>query len=211
MLVPPSEQIKEDVLDLFEELDSCTARSGPNHPLTLAVASKLATALRRAGDLDQAAGLLEQVLESMASSGDDLASIDLLGTLGEIMMERGRWDEAAKVYRERLDVSIRCSGEFNAGSIAAKADLACALFELGADAQANALEEQALDAARLHLRSAHSVSCVLAWNRALRYESYGEHELARNLLISDLTWLLAVDGSFLTSDQLSIRAMLVDK
>jgi hypothetical protein len=55
------------------------------------------------------------------------------------------------------------------------------------------------------------VTCVLAWNRALRHEDCGEPDFARTIVVNELAWLLTEDDTRLCADQLAIRAMLAER
>ncbi len=102
-------------------------------------------------------------------------------------------------------------GENHRDTIAAKGDLAAVLFELGREEEAASLELEALESARMHLGKTHSVTCVLAWNRALNCERSGDPDAARHVISNELTWLLTEDSSRLQEDQNIIRAMLVER
>ena len=60
-----------DILELFAALDSHTNQFGPYDPHTVAVVNELAMALWRAGDSDQAVGLLSQALDGLEYISDD--------------------------------------------------------------------------------------------------------------------------------------------
>jgi hypothetical protein len=96
-------------------------------------------------------------------------------------------------------------------TLSAKGDLAAVLFELGHDEEASLLEREAFENARTHLGKTHSVTCVLAWNRALSYESCGDPDAARRVFADELAWLLAEDPSDLETDQNIVRAMLAER
>jgi len=51
----------------------------------------------------------------------------------------------------------------------------------------------------------------MARNRALRYETNGDDEAARSILINDLAWLLKETDATLVTDQRMIRAMLAKR
>jgi len=156
------------IAGLTAALDSQTARLGPFHPQTIRVANKLAIAFWSAGNINRAIGLLDQALDGLACSvdRDHPVRTDLLSTLGEIMVQQAHLEQAALIYREVLDLSIRHSGENHPSALAAKGDLAAVLFELDLEEEATRLETQACEGARIHLGKTHPVSCVLAWNRA---------------------------------------------
>jgi hypothetical protein len=77
--------------------------------------------------------------------------------------------------------------------LAAKGDLALVLFELRQSEEAIRLEGETYAAARARLGTMHPVSGVLAWNRALRRETCGEFDLARAIVVDELSWLLTKD------------------
>ena len=202
-----------DIPELFAALDSHTNQFGPYDPHTVAVVNELAMALWRAGDSDQAVGLLSQALDGLEQppDGEGTVRVNLLCTLGEIMVEQCRMEQARVVYREVLDLCVRRSGEWHPSSLAAKGDLAVVLFSLGEVTEARHVEEQAITDARFHLGDRHSVTSVLAWNRALRYDisddSNAVHEIAGN----QLAWLLTEQDSRLEPDQRTIRYMLAKR
>ena len=55
------------------------------------------------------------------------------------------------------------------------------------------------------------MSCVLAWNRALRFETNGDDEAARAIFCNELAWLLTQTDEALATDQKMIRAMLAKR
>jgi tetratricopeptide (TPR) repeat protein len=182
----PFQEVQESIPDLFDALNRTTSQLGAFHPQTLDVVNRLAIALWEIGDIAQAIGLLEQAIEANGCSGpeahsecvvrvkDDPVHSRLLCTLAEIMVEQARWDRAATLYREVLEGCIRRFGSNHASSLAAKGDLALALFELGQADEASELEREASESAREHLGKTHPVTCVLAWNRAARLENDGD-------------------------------------
>jgi hypothetical protein len=109
-----------------------------------------------------------------------------------------------------LELCIRRSGENHPSSLAAKGDLATALFEIGENEEAAQLEMQPSESAQIHLGKIHPVTCVLAWNRVLRYESNGDVELARAIVVKELSWLLSEDDKNLGADLKVVRAMLAE-
>ena len=127
------------------------------------------------------------------------------------MVEQGNWEQAESIYREILDCCIRRSGSNHESSLAAKGDLVVVLFESGKTAEASEIERDASDRARRYLGRTHSVTCVLAWNRALRLEDDGEPDSARAILLNDLLWLLSEDENELQTDQRALKAMLAKR
>jgi tetratricopeptide (TPR) repeat protein len=199
--------------DLVAALDLSAAELGPFHPQTIVVVNRLAMAFWKAGDINQAVGLLDQALDGMASSyaSDHPVRSDLLCTLGEIMAAQGSWEPAALIYREILEDCVRRSGSNDASSLAAEGDLAVVLFELGKATEAGEIERDAADRARTYLGKTHPVSCVLAWNRAQRLEGDGDADSARAIIANDLLWLLSEDENELQTDQKAVRAMLAKR
>jgi tetratricopeptide (TPR) repeat protein len=191
-------------------LRSCTDRLGPGHPETLTAAKTLATAFWLAGYTDQAIGLLDQALDfSAATLGrEHPIRVDLLGTLGEILFEQRHLEQAEAIQREVLEYHIRNSGPNHSSSLEAKGDLAAMLYELGQDEEASRFEQEAFDEAQTHLGKTHSITCVLAWNRAISYERRGDLDSARGIIASELVWLLVADPSCLEPDQKTIRNLL---
>lgn len=205
----PSRGVKESIIGLFDELDRNTSQLGAFHPLTLATINRLAIALWKAGDAPQAADLLDQAIQaapSFAPGGHVRCS--LLCTLGEVMVDQSRWEEAATTYREALQSCVRCFASKHPRSFAAKGDLAGILFELGEAAEAAELEQEAWEGAREHLGGSHEVTCVLAWNRARRLEENGDGNAAQTILVEHLSWLLTADDANLESDHQTVKALL---
>lgn len=91
-----------DVRRLIGVLESHSAEFGTFHPQTIAVANQLAAAFWRAGNIDQAIGILEQALMGLDSSDEPEHSVraELLGTLASIFAEQGHWENAGDVYRD---------------------------------------------------------------------------------------------------------------
>jgi tetratricopeptide (TPR) repeat protein len=198
-----------EIQGLLAALDSHTSSFGADHPQTLAAVNNLALAFWRAGDIDGAIGLLDQALDRTSHRGlQHPIQIDLLSTLGEIMLEERHLEQAGVIHREVLECRVRHAGANHPKSLEAKAGLAAVLFELGHDEEATLLEKEAFESARAHLGKAHPVTCVLAWNRALSHERRGELDSARSIIVSELVWLLAEDESLLQADQKTIQTML---
>jgi tetratricopeptide (TPR) repeat protein len=197
----------------LDALDSHTDLFGPDHPSTLAVVRELGVALWCAGDIDGAVDLLEQLLDRATSclGGEHPLRVEVLTTLGEIVFEQRRLERAGAIHREVLEQRVRQAGANHPLALAAKADLAAVLFELGQDEEANSLEREAFESARIHLGKSHSVTSVLAWNRALGYEGRGDLDSARKILSEELTWLLAEDPSGLETDQNIVRGMVAER
>lgn len=127
------------------------------------------------------------------------------------MLEQGHWAPATLVYREALDLRIRHLGANHESSLATKGDLAAVLFELGDTTEAAQLEREAIEAAVIYLGKTHPVSCVLAWNRAQRYEDGGDADSAKAIVAKDLLWLLAEDDARLADEQKEIRTLLAER
>lgn len=198
---------------LRANLEQHVSRYGPFHPIAVAAANQLAIAYWAAGDVQQAVGILDQALEDLARSEyrDHSVRTDVLCTLGEIFVEQSLWQPARDVFREVIDCCTRCSGPNHPSVLAAKGDLAIALFELGESTEAKELERQAARDAREHLGPNHPVACVLAWNRALRQHQDGNSNAARRVLADELAWLLTVDESALNEDQKTIRGLVAEQ
>jgi Tetratricopeptide repeat len=203
---------QESIPDLFDEVDWSTSRFGASHPQTVAMVNRLAIALWKVGDIHQAVDLLNQAVEATACTvPDHRVQCDLLCTLGEIMVEQARWDEAAKIYPEVLESCTRWFGLDHPSSLAAKSDLVAVLFELGEGTEAAKLEREAWESAREHLGRRHAVTCVLAWNRALRLEENGDGNAARAILVDDLLWLLTEEDANLETDHHTVKALLAKR
>jgi tetratricopeptide (TPR) repeat protein len=202
-----------DTQALVAMLDSYTDRFGPYHPDTLDVVKELAIAFWRAGDIDQAVGLLDQALDHLTSSlgAEHPARVDVLSTLGEIMFEQRHLEQAGTILREVMECCVRHSGANHPSSLAAKGSLAAALFDLGCEEEAGFLEREAFESARTHLGKTHPVTCVLAWNRTLMFERRRDLDSAREVVVNELVWLLAEDPACLEADQNTIRTMLAER
>jgi hypothetical protein len=194
-------------------LAMCTDVMGPDHPETLAATRKLGMALWRAGYNDQAISVLDQALSGMTPTleRDHPERIELLCTLGEILLEQRLPEQCEAIFREIVECCTRRGGENHPSALAAKGDLAIVFFELGKEREAATLEQEAAESAPTHLGTSHPVSCVLAWNRALRHRKCGDPSSARRIVISELVWLLAEEASSLGPDQNSIRTMLAEE
>ena len=121
--------------ELIAALDSHTSQFGPYDLHTVTVVNELAVALWHAGDSDQAVQLLAQALDGLGPRGEDgTVRLNLLCTLGEIIMEQCRMEQARSVYREMLDLCIRrmrydLSGDSAAAQEIVKNELARLLTE----------------------------------------------------------------------------------
>ncbi len=127
------------------------------------------------------------------------------------MGDAGDVDGGIALLQEALDRATSSLGANHPDSLAAKGDMAAVLFELGLEEEASSLEREAFEGARTHLGKTHSVTCVLAWNRALNYERRGETDCARRILADELVWLLAEDPAGLETDQNIVRSMLAER
>ena len=142
---------------------------------------------------------------------DHLDTLGIAYQLAIALREAGDPDGAAGMLHQALELLISTVGVNHPKSLAAKGDLAAVLFELGRDAEAGVLEREAFESAQAHLGKTHSVTNVLAWNRALNYERSGDLDSARNVFTQELSWLLVEDPSGLETDQNAIRGMLADR
>jgi Tetratricopeptide repeat len=201
------------VSTLWDALDWHSDLFGPHHRRTLAAAHRLALALWHTDDVHGAVVLLRGGLDCIASTfgSQDPMRVDFLTTLGAILFEQRDLEQAGAINREVLEYHVRLSGANHPAALAAKSDLAAVLFELGQDDEAGLLEQEAFESARTHLGKTHSVTCVLAWNRALNCERRGDVDSARSVLIEELVWLLAEDPSGLETDQNIVRTMLAQR
>ncbi|MBV9504890.1 MAG: tetratricopeptide repeat protein [Acidobacteriia bacterium] len=196
---------------MLATLDSCATKLGPFDPQTVTVANQLAIAYWNAGETNQAISILNRALDGIeaAAGGEHQARIHLLGTLGRIMTEEAHWEQAGVVFGEILDLCTQQYGAQHASSLAAKGDLATVLFESGKSVEAAELEREALAGAHMFLGRRHPVTCVLTWNRGLRFEREAGTRLADAM--ADLLWLLAEEDASLDADQKEIRAMLANR
>jgi tetratricopeptide (TPR) repeat protein len=199
-----------DIEGLMAELDRRAAEFGPYHPETVVAAHQLAVAFWCAGDPKRAIGILKQALRCFQPSAypNHPIHLDLLGTFAEILVKQGQLDRAAAVYREAVGLAIRSSSANHPNSLAAKGDLSLVLFQLGKIEEAACLEAEAYVSAQEYLGRNHAVTCVLAWNRALRLEAAGDIAGANAVMASELTWLLTRSEESIEPDQRMIRAML---
>jgi tetratricopeptide (TPR) repeat protein len=199
-----------DIRGLIAALDRRAAKFGPYHPETLATAHQLAIAFWCAGDPNRAIGILKQALQGLDPSveSNHPVRMDLLSTFAEILAEQGQLDLAAVIYRDVLGLAIRSSGANHPKSLAAKGDLSRVLFELGKTEEAACLEAEAYMSAQEYLGRNHPVTCVLAWNRALRLEASGDMTAANAIMAGELTWMLTQAQDAMEPDQKMIRAML---
>ena len=120
-------------------------------------------------------------------------------------------DGAVALLNQALHCLTSSLATNHPATLAAKGDLAAVLFELGREEDAGSLELEAFESARTHLGKTHSVTCVLAWNRAMNCERFGDHDAAREVISNELTWLLTEDPTRLEEDQNIIRSMLATR
>jgi|SRR5579863_2063517 len=203
----------EEVYELMTELDSHTRLLGQFHPQTLAMVRRLAISFWRAGEVGHAIGLLDQALNDLTSSlgpGHPFRG-DMLKTLANILYEECCLEPAAVVQRELTEWWILRGGANHPNSLEAKGSLAAILFELGQDQEAGRLEQDAFNSARTYLGQFHPVTCVLAWNLALRRGRRGDPDSQRRIVVNELVWLLAQDPSCLDTDQNAVRSMLTER
>lgn len=200
----------EDLEEHVATLRLCTEQLGPCHPRTLTAANRLAVAFWLAGYTDQAVGLLDHALEFVASTpGSDYPQrVDLLSTLGEILLEQRHLEPAEAIQREVMEHRIRHSGPNHSAALEAKGDPAPMLYELGRDDEAARLEQEAFEGARAHFGRAHTVTCVLVWNRAMSCERCRDSDSARSIFVNELAWLLGTEPACLEPAQHTIRTFL---
>ena len=142
---------------------------------------------------------------------DHLETLRVTHQLALALWRVGDLDGAAGTLHQALERFTSTVGVNHPKSLAAKGDLAAILFDLGRDAEAGLLEREAFESACTHLGKTHSVTNVLAWNRALNYERSGDLDSARNVFTQELSWLLVENPSGLEADQNAIRGMLADR
>jgi hypothetical protein len=198
--------------NLMVALSSSTAQLGAFHSRTVAAANRLAIAFWRAGDINQAVDLLDQALDALAlsSQSEHPVRTDTLHAWRDYD-QTGAMGAGISDLSRSAGYCVRRSGANHASSLAAKGDLAFALFEQGAEKEADQLEREAFANARIHLGKVHPVSCVLAWGRALRFENCGDVDSVRTIFVNELLWLLAENDAELDADQKTIRSMLAKR
>jgi tetratricopeptide (TPR) repeat protein len=203
----------DEIYGFMAALESYTDTLGPCHPETLTTANRLAIAFWRAGEVNQAIALLDEVLSRLDSDlgPEHPTRVDMLSTLAKILFEQHHLEQACVIQREVLECRVRHSGIAHPNSLEAKGDLAVILFGLGEDQEATGLEEEAFESARMYLGKTHPVTSVLAWNRALSYERRGDPDFARSVILNELAWLLTEDPSRLDRDQNAVRSMLAER
>jgi hypothetical protein len=100
--------------------------------------------LLASGDTDRAANMLTTTLECISSPADagHPVRLELLGTLGELLLEQRHPQQSAGIFGELKDCCTRHSGPNHPSSLAAKGDLAVALFAMGKTEEAESLEKE---------------------------------------------------------------------
>jgi tetratricopeptide (TPR) repeat protein len=216
MAVPTPDMHRDphaEVQNLFVALQTHSDVFGPDHPRTLAVVHSLAIALWQSGNIPGAIDLLAQAGDRLKPALGEAypAGVEMLHTLGQIALEQGELEEAARIFREVFECDLRHAGPNDARSLEAKGDLAAVLFELGRNEEAETLEREACQSARQHLGLSHAVTTMLSWNRALSFERRGDLDSTRHLFINELSWLLREDPRSLEPSQNIIRNMLAER
>jgi Tetratricopeptide repeat len=138
-------------------------------------------------------------------------TLGIAHTLAISLWHVGDVQSAATILNQAVASLTSSFGTHHPATLAAKGDFAALLFELGRDAEASSLELEAFEMARTHLGKAHAVTTVLAWNRAINCERYGNLDAAGEIVRNELTWLLARQHTELDEDQNIIRGMLVER
>jgi hypothetical protein len=138
-------------------------------------------------------------------------TLTVLHQLAIALWNAGDIGQAEDLLNQALDCLTSACGSDHPAALAVTGDLAAVLFELGQDEEAAAMEREAFESARTHLGQRHSVTTVLAWNRALSCEFSGQLDAARKIFADDLVWLLVADPASLESDQNTIRNMLAER
>lgn len=158
------------------------------------------------------AGLWEALEASTERLGPHhLETLAISHALAISLWHIGDMHNAAAILKQAVNCLVSSFGSNHVATLAAQADFAAILFELGRDAEASLLELEAFERARAHLGKAHTVTTVLAWNRALNCERYGDLDAARAIITNELTWLLRESPSLLEEDQNKVRSMLADR
>lgn len=157
---------------------------GASDPATLTVLSNLADAYKMAGDYAQAFTLSQQVIEARKQHPqigpqhpDYLTS---LNNFADLLRCQGQLRAAQQTLQQVLTLRHQILGEAHPDTITAKANLACACYELGEWQQALTLE-RAVFAARRMVGEDHPDTLTAANNLAGTLRELGEFSEAMAL------------------------------
>jgi tetratricopeptide repeat protein len=132
-----------------------------------------------------------------------------MNNLAETLREHGDLAGARGLQEQVLDLSRRVLGAEHPDTLTSMNNLASTLQAQGDLAGARGLHEQALDIRRRVLGGEHPNTSVSAFNLFGTLLEVGEPELARDVFIHHLAWLLERDPATLGADQRLIRQWLV--
>ena len=157
---------------------------GPEHPGTLEAMNGLAACYSRAGRLDEALRLQEEVLEKCRRflGPDDPSTLAAMNNLAaSYFAGSGRRGEAIRLQEEVLEIRRRTLGPGHPDTLQAMNNLAASWFEAGRLDEAIRLAEEALETSRRILGPDHPGTLHVMTNLALGYPKADRHNEALRL------------------------------
>lgn len=105
-----------DIAGLWDALEASTDRLGPHHSQTPSIAHTLAISLWHVGDVQNAAGILNQAVACLTSSlgSHRPATLAAQGDLAALLFELGRDAEATSLELEALEIARAHLGKAHA-------------------------------------------------------------------------------------------------
>ena len=171
-LTQPAETLATDALEMRRAL------LGPAHPDVAASLNLVGWLQRERGELAAAEATLSQAVamgrEVFPAEGDPHLA-RALNDLGAVLEARGRYQGAAELYRESLEMRRRLQGEEQVGVAVTTSNLAAALYHMGDLEEAVATAETAVELFRRVLGPDHQRTLIVQSNLAAMQSARGDH------------------------------------
>jgi tetratricopeptide (TPR) repeat protein len=170
---------------LIEFFDN-SAEHGPNHASSLSLRCRLADLLRLEGNIHEAESVIRSVLKIKNTTYDeaDATGLENCATLGAIIFDAERYEEALEIFRAVREATARLLGTEHVQTLIAMANLACAYRELGMLEEAEELDLAVLERKKIFIdeKGGHHYTYITSMaNLALTYTRQNRWDEARKL------------------------------
>lgn len=149
--------ITECIARLRDLVDECRTELGTEHSVTLGAEGQLGTAYFRAGEIEQAREIFEQVYETLLSTvgKENSGTLDAANNLAIALVNQQKYAEAEAIHRKTLELKMRAMGLDHPSTIASLHNLSSVIWRQGRHAEAIDLSNRAAEA-NLRLLGSHN-------------------------------------------------------
>lgn len=190
----------------------CRRALDAHHPTTLNAINNLALTLSKDGDHHGARVLQEEVLSACRRlfGQEHARTLSCMDHLAETLRSEGEHAGARVIQEQTLAIRRRVLRVDHPDTQTNETNLACTLWREGHLGAARDLRERVLANVRRTQGDEHPHTTINAWNLLNSVSELSDHVAARNLVERDLKWLLDRDLNSLSTDQKTVRDMLIE-